>query len=82
MAIDQPYDSPAPAEPTVPGATKIPASTEAQYERTWADPKGFIGALRALQNDTLGGRMVGLAFLLFILGGINILMVRIQLARP
>lgn len=79
MAVDQPIDSQpsagAPAQP-------VPQSALDRLERTWADPVGFFGALRALQNDTLGGRMIGLAFFMFLLGGINILLVRIQLMRP
>lgn len=79
MAIDQPLDSQLPA-----GAAATPeeAETLSQLERTWNDPPGLIGALRALQNDTLGMRIIALAFFLFLLGGINILLVRIQLARP
>lgn len=78
MAVDRPLDQPLPKADTPPP----PRSTLEQLERTWDDPRGFVGALKALQNDTLGGRMVALAFFMFLLGGINILLVRIQLARP
>jgi len=55
---------------------------EQHLSRTWDDPRGWLGQLMALQNDTLGGRMVALAFVLFLLGGINALLMRVQLARP
>ncbi len=53
---------------------------EQRLDRTWADPKGFFGWLSAIQNDALGFRVMGTAFAFFILGGINALLMRIQLA--
>lgn len=75
MAVDTPLDSKPERE-----SAAAPQPKD-QLSRTWDDPRGVTGALRALQNDTLGGRMVILAFTLFLLGGINILLVRVQLAR-
>jgi cytochrome c oxidase subunit I+III len=49
--------------------------------RQWADPPGLIGRLSALQNDTLGRRMMATAFGFFLLGGITALLMRVQLAR-
>ncbi|HZW04974.1 MAG TPA: cbb3-type cytochrome c oxidase subunit I, partial [Anaerolineaceae bacterium] len=74
MAVDKPY-APESEEKAVEQASS-------ELSRTWADPTGFIGTLRALQNDTLGKRIMATALILFFLGGINILLVRIQLARP
>ncbi|HSO27680.1 MAG TPA: cbb3-type cytochrome c oxidase subunit I, partial [Anaerolineales bacterium] len=51
-------------------------------EQRWADPKGWVGQLKALQNDTVGKRIIGTAFMFFLLGGINALLMRIQLSRP
>jgi cytochrome c oxidase subunit I+III len=82
MAIDHPHDSTPRAQSPIPKVTPEVQTVTDQLGRTWDDPPGFLGALRALQNDTLGGRMIALAFFMFLLGGINILLVRIQLARP
>ena len=69
MAVDQPFDLPQKAgEPADQPAPAQQSATD-QLERTWADPRGALGALKALQNDTLGGRMIALAFFLFLLGG-------------
>ena len=75
MAVDVPFDSP--------GEQELPPQTkEEQISKTWGDPPGILGIFMAIQNDNLGGRMVGLSFFLFLLGGINALLMRIQLARP
>ena len=60
---------------------KHPVQEEA-LRRQWADPEPtLIGRLRALQNDTIGKRLIFTAFGFFVLGGINALLMRIQLAR-
>ncbi|MEZ4682606.1 MAG: cytochrome c oxidase subunit I [Caldilineaceae bacterium] len=48
-------------------------------ERLWADPPGFIGWFRALQNDAVGGRIMVTAFIFFLLGGLNAVLMRTQL---
>lgn len=48
----------------------------------WADPPGLVGWFRALQNDAVGGRIMVTAFFFFLLGGINALLMRLQLAQP
>ncbi|MEZ4869103.1 MAG: cytochrome c oxidase subunit I [Caldilineaceae bacterium] len=50
--------------------------------RLWADPPGLIGWFRALQNDAVGGRIMVTAFIFFLLGGLNALLIRTQLIRP
>lgn len=45
----------------------------------WADPPGFWGWFRAIQNDALGGRIMVTAFIFFILAGILALLMRLQL---
>lgn len=50
--------------------------------RLWADPPGFVGWFRALQNDAVGGRIMVTAFIFFLLGGLNALLIRTQLIRP
>ena len=61
-------------------ATGRPLSTEETLERVWADPPGLIGRLKALQNDAIGRRIMATAFTFFLVGGINALLMRVQLA--
>lgn len=59
------------------------APTEAALHREWSRPSGFWGRLQAVQNDTVGFRLIltGLFFLL--LGGsVDSIVMRLQLARP
>lgn len=50
--------------------------------RQWNDPEPtLIGRLSALQNDTIGKRLIYTAFGFFVLGGINALLMRVQLAQ-
>ena len=61
---------------------KHPVQEEA-LRRQWEDPEPtLIGRLKALQNDAIGLRLIFTAFGFFVLGGINALLMRIQLARP
>jgi cytochrome c oxidase subunit I+III len=53
-----------------------------RLDRIWADPKGFFGWFRALQNDALGGRIMTTAFIFFLIGGVMALLMRWQLIRP
>jgi cytochrome c oxidase subunit I+III len=50
-----------------------------RLEKIWADPPGFAGWFRALQNDALGARIMGTAFAFFLLGGILAILMRTQL---
>jgi cytochrome c oxidase subunit I+III len=51
-------------------------------ERTWADPPGFVGWFRSLQNDALGGRIMSTAFTFFLIAGVMALLMRVQLTIP
>ncbi len=53
-----------------------------RLEKVWNDPPGVLGWFRALQNDALGGRMIVLSFVFFLVAGIMALLMRIQLIRP
>jgi cytochrome c oxidase subunit I+III len=53
-----------------------------RLEKIWSDPPGFFGWFRALQNDALGGRIMSVAFVFFVLGGIMALLMRTQLLLP
>ncbi|MDT8305778.1 MAG: cytochrome c oxidase subunit I [Anaerolineae bacterium] len=57
-------------------------STAEKMEQVWADPPGVLGWFMALQNDRIGARIMATAFFFFILGGINALLMRVQLASP
>ncbi len=60
---------------------KHPPQHEA-LKRQWDDPEPtLLGRLRALQNDTIGMRLIFTAFGFFLLGGINALLMRLQLAQ-
>lgn len=65
-----------------PDAAPAPPATAEQLERVWADPPGLRGWLSAVQNDTIGVRILATAFFFFVLGGFDSIMMRIQLSRP
>ena len=51
-------------------------------ETTWRDPGGFWGWLTTVDHKAIARRYIITAFLMFIAGGIEAAMMRIQLARP
>ncbi len=53
--------------------------SEERLEAVWADPPGFIGWFRSLQNDALGSRIMITAFSFFLLAGLMALLMRVQL---
>ncbi|RIK40436.1 MAG: cytochrome c oxidase subunit I [Chloroflexi bacterium] len=53
-----------------------------RLEKLWADPPGFIGWFRSLQNDALGGRIMATAFTFFLIAGAMALLMRLQLIQP
>jgi cytochrome c oxidase subunit I+III len=59
-----------------------PRDDEQRLSEIWASPPGLSGWFRAVQNNTIGLRYIltGLGF--FVAGGIQALIMRIQLARP
>jgi cytochrome c oxidase subunit I+III len=68
-----------------PGETPVvdePATGE-DLDRLWADPPGFWGQLRAVQNDAIGLRLMLTGFFFVLLGGsFDSLVMRLQLAVP
>lgn len=44
----------------------VDRSVEDQIRETWEDPPGIIGWFSSLQNDALGTRIMGTAFLFFL----------------
>jgi cytochrome c oxidase subunit I+III len=55
--------------------------THERLEQLWADPPGFVGWFRALQNDAIGTRIMVVAFSFFLLAGVLALLMRLQLIR-
>jgi cytochrome c oxidase subunit 1 len=50
--------------------------------RTWHDPEGFLGWFYATTHQAIGKRYILTAFLFLLAGGVEALLMRIQLARP
>lgn len=50
-----------------------------RLEQLWADPPGFVGWFRSLQNDAVGGRIMVTAFTFFLVSGVLALLMRTQL---
>jgi cytochrome c oxidase subunit I+III len=53
-----------------------------ELERTWAVPRGWLGALMVVDHRTIGRRYIATAFLFFVLAGILAALMRLQLAFP
>jgi cytochrome c oxidase subunit I+III len=59
-----------------------PPVSEETFERVWKDPQGLMGLLRGVQNQPIGIRLIGLSIFFLILGGVQALLMRVQLAVP
>jgi len=51
-------------------------------ERTWGSRPGLLGWLSEVSHTAIGKRYIVTAFLFFLLGGVEALLMRIQLSRP
>jgi cytochrome c oxidase subunit 1 len=58
------------------------AAEEAQLDKVWSDPGGFWGWLTTVDDQSIAKRYIITAFLMFVAGGIEAAMMRMQLARP
>jgi cytochrome c oxidase subunit 1 len=58
------------------------AREAAALDATWRDPPGFWGWLTSIDHKTIAKRYIVTAFLMFVAGGIEALLMRLQLARP
>ncbi|HYO16242.1 MAG TPA: cytochrome c oxidase subunit I [Thermoanaerobaculia bacterium] len=58
------------------------AEERRRLEKTWAFSSGFFGWFMEVSHTALGRRYIATAMILFLLGGIEALLMRIQLARP
>ncbi len=54
----------------------------AELERAWAQRPGFIGWLSATTYQAIGKRYIVTAFIFLLIGGIEALFMRFQLAQP
>ncbi|HJU74382.1 MAG TPA: cytochrome c oxidase subunit I [Gemmatimonadaceae bacterium] len=54
-------------------------SQVAEFERTWSEPRGFIGALKTINNIPVAHRYMVTAAVFFLVGGVQALLMRIQL---
>jgi cytochrome c oxidase subunit I+III len=78
VSSDQPVPEPGGATPSV----EEPL-THDELNRLWADPPGLWGQLTAVQNDTIGTRLLLTGFFFVLLGGsFDSLAMRLQLAVP
>jgi cytochrome c oxidase subunit I+III len=65
---------------TVVQAPPPAAARAAAFERAWRDPHGILGTLRQVQNIPIAHRYMVTAFLFFLVGGLQALLLRAQLA--
>src|SRR3954447_11449472 len=83
-----PNESAVAAPGVLPGARPTTLSDEvvladaAALELTWADKPGLWGWLTAVDHKTIAKRYIFTAFLMFIAGGIEAALMRMQLSRP
>src|SRR3954466_15473384 len=83
-----PNESAVAAPGVLPGARPTTLSDEvvladaAALELTWTDKPGLWGWLTAVDHKTIAKRYIFTAFLMFLAGGIEAALMRMQLARP
>ena len=51
-------------------------------DRTWQSPPGFLGWFLHVNHRSIGKRFIATAFVFLVLGGIEALIMRLQLSRP
>jgi cytochrome c oxidase subunit I+III len=52
------------------------------FEQVWSEPRGVIGALRTINNIPIAHRYMVTAFAFFLVGGVQAILMRLQLAAP
>ena len=75
---------PEPARVRVPviGQVMHGSAEDAELRRTWETGPGFIGWLGSVDHKEIGKRYLVTAFLFLLVGGLEALVIRVQLARP
>jgi cytochrome c oxidase subunit I+III len=56
--------------------------SEETFSRVWVDPTGIWGLLKGVQNQPIGLRLIALSVFFLVLGGVQALLMRTQLAVP
>jgi cytochrome c oxidase subunit 1 len=64
------------------GAGLLEGEERERFERTWAPRRGLWAWLTSVDHKSVGKRYILTAFLFFLLGGLEALAMRVQLARP
>ena len=84
LSANQPLAHPqSPVEkPLIPMQPMSEEEAADRLEELWADPPGFIGWFRSLQNDAVGGRIMVTAFTFFLIGGLLSLLITPNLCGP
>jgi cytochrome c oxidase subunit 1 len=70
------------ATPLEPEHDRYDEEEHRELDRTWRVPRGLYGWLATVDHKMIGRRFIVTAFVFFALGGIEALMIRLQLARP
>src|SRR5947207_8890671 len=73
-------ETPSPREPKEPEAWK--EKERAELARTWHEEEGFLGRIVSVDHKTIGRRYIITAFIFFFLGGVEAILIRLQLAVP
>ena len=63
-------------------ATETPAEVTTRLERVWEDPAGSPGFISTVDHKRIGHRYLVTAFVFFLIGGVEALLMRTQLLRP
>jgi cytochrome c oxidase subunit I+III len=85
MSPSVPAGSPQPTEAaldTDPGRALAQHEYLQALERTWRSPRGLLGWFTDVGYASIGKRFVVTAFIFFLLGGVEALAMRLQLASP
>jgi cytochrome c oxidase subunit I+III len=63
-------------------APAVPRERAEAFDRIWSDPRGFIGRLRTINNVPVAQRYMVTGFVFFLIGGLQAVLMRIQLGTP
>ena len=50
--------------------------------RAWTAPRGLVGVLTTVDHKVIGKRYITTSFIFFLLGGVQVMLMRAQLAVP
>jgi cytochrome c oxidase subunit I+III len=67
---------------TEPARASAPPGEEHPFVRVWSEPPGLLGWLREINNIPIATRYMATAFVFFLAGGVQALLLRIQLGTP